>query len=266
MLKFIVMGDLHLVPPGEVSHGLDTEERLREAVRSVNEQHADFDFCILAGDLVDRGDAPSYQVLKEVIAEIDIPVYITLGNHDHRDHFKEVFGHDHDDENGHIQKVIDAKDHRVIMLDSSEPGVTHGVLCEKRLAWLEARLHEAMDRPVIVVLHHPANDLHTDADQAKLQDADRFIDILKRHDDIRQVIAGHVHFASAGTYRGLPFTTLAGNTYGVSIHLDGMPVPKVRLDGPAQYAVVLADENGAVVHFHNYIDHHRVMSNRLFRW
>ena len=123
-----------------------------------------------------------------------------------------------------------------------------------------------MDRPVIIVLHHPANDLHTDADQSKLKDSDAFIEILKRHSEIRQVIAGHVHFASTGTYCGLPFATLAGNTYDVSIHIDGMPVPKVHLDGPAQYAVVLADENGVVVHFHNYIDGHQVMSNRLFRW
>ena len=266
MPKFIVMSDLHLVGPGEVSHGLDTEARMREAVRSVNEQHGDFDFCVLAGDLADHGEIDDYEVLKEVVAEIDIPVHITLGNHDHRARFKEVFGKEHDDENGHIQKAIDAKGHRVILLDSSEPGVGHGVLCEQRRAWLEARLGEAVDRPVIIVVHHHANDLHTDADKIKLDDSDGFVQIVKRHPDVRQIIAGHVHFASSGTYRGLPFTTLAGNTYGVSIHLDGMPVPKVRLEGPAQYAVVLADDDGAVVHFHNYIDRHLVMSNRLFKW
>ena len=266
MLKFVVMSDLHLVGPGEVSHGLDTEARMREAVRNVNEQHGDFDFCVLAGDLADHGEIPAYEVLKDVIAELKIPAHITLGNHDHRDRFKEVFGRGHDDENGHIQKVIDAKGYRVILLDSSEPEAHHGVLCAKRLAWLEARLGEATDRPVMIVIHHHANDLHTEVDRIKLGEADDFVQIVKRHPDVRQIIAGHVHFASSGTYQGLPFTTLAGNTYGVSIHIEGMPVPKVRLEGPAQYAVVLADDNGAVVHFHNYIDRHLVMSDRLFKW
>lgn len=266
MLKFIVMSDLHLVGPGEVSHGLDTEARMREAVRSVNEQHSDFDFCVLAGDLADHGEIPAYEVLKDVVADIKIPVHIMLGNHDHRDRFKVVFGNGHDDENGHIQKVIDTKGHRVILLDSYEPGAVHGVLCAQRLRWLEARLDEAMDRPIIIVIHHQANDLHTDADLSKLDKAGDFIEIVKRHPDVRQIIAGHVHFASSGTYQGLPFSTLAGNSYDVSIHIEGMPVPKVRLDGPAQYAVVLADDKGTVVHFHNYIDRHLVMSDRLFSW
>lgn len=258
MLKFIVMSDLHLVPPGETSAGVDTTERLRAAVRSVNHRHADFDFCLLAGDLVDHGDIRAYRQLADMLATLAIPYHLTLGNHDHRERFKQVFGARHLDDRGFVQSVIDAGGYRVILLDSSEPGRGEGVLCAQRLEWLDTRLAEASDRPVIVVMHHHAQPLGTDVDRLMLEDADAFIAVLKRHPDLRQVIAGHVHYASSSFRHGLPFTTLAGSSYGVSVHLDGMPGAMQRLDGPAQYALVLADEAGVTVHFHNYIDRHVV--------
>lgn len=258
MLKIIVMSDLHLVPPGEMSEGLDTAARLRAAVRSVNHQHADADFCILAGDLTDRGDVVSYRRLRDITADLAIPVHVTLGNHDHRQRFEEAYGGAHLDGSGFAQTAIDAKGYRVIVLDSSEPGRGEGVLCETRLAWLERRLAEANERPVIIVLHHHALPIGTDVDRLMLEDANTFIDVLKRHPDVRQILSGHVHLPSTSTFRGLPFTTIKGNSYGVTVHLDGMPGAMKRLDGPAQYALVLADADRITVHFHNYVDRHLV--------
>jgi Icc protein len=56
-LKFIVMSDLHLVPEGEASMTLDTGARLEAAVEAVNARYGDADFCVLAGDLADLGQA-----------------------------------------------------------------------------------------------------------------------------------------------------------------------------------------------------------------
>ena len=119
------------------------------------------------------------EILDRMIDQLKMPVVLTLGNHDHRDRFKEVFGTLHDDENGHIQKAIDVRGYRVIVIDSSEPEIVSGVLCETRLSWLAARLEEAKDRPVIIVMHHHANDLHMPVDQIKLQESERFLDVLK---------------------------------------------------------------------------------------
>ena len=55
------MSDLHLVPSPELAHGLDAAERLVLGVESINQKYPDADFCVLAGDLVDRGDKESYQ-------------------------------------------------------------------------------------------------------------------------------------------------------------------------------------------------------------
>lgn len=269
MLKFIVLADLHLVPEGDLANGLDTAGRVREAISHVNEHHGDADFCILAGDLADRGQPDAYRRLQGLIEPLTVPLHITLGNHDDRPAFLDIFS-GLAAETGCIDKVIDLKGHRIVILDSSEPGRHEGVLTTAQLDWLAARLDEAADRPVIVVLHHNITDLHVQTDFIRLQQNGAFIDVLKAHPDIRQVISGHVHMTTSGTLRGIPFSTFAGAHYSIAPTLQSRsgPVPNLapRLEGPGQYAVVLADEASTVVHFENFFDRHLVLPLEYFRW
>ncbi|MBC7479297.1 MAG: metallophosphoesterase [Pseudorhodobacter sp.] len=258
-LKFVVMSDLHLVRPGATSMTLDTAKRFEQAVACVNERYADADFCIIAGDLADEAEVEAYQRLKEIAAGIAVPTYITLGNHDDRATFLSVFGQDRADETGKVNHVIDAKGYRVIVLDSSEPGRVDGVLTEAQIGWMRAKLEEAAERPVIVVLHHNANALHIEADNIKLLDDAPFIAALKTHGDIRQVIAGHVHLTSTAMYHGIPFTTLAGGHYSVSFNADQPHTPFKGLTGPGQMAVVLGTPHSTTVLFEDFIDGNMVI-------
>lgn len=264
MLKFVVISDIHLVERGGHSKGLDPAERLRSAVDSVNANHADADFCVLAGDLCDRGAAEAYGLLHEIMAPLSIPLYITLGNHDDRRVYKDVYPGAVLDEGGFAQHAIDAKGQRVIVLDSSEPEIVEGVLCETRLAWLAARLEEARDRPVIVVLHHHTNPLSMTVDRIRLRAPERLVEVLKTHPDVRNVIAGHVHCPTTALWHGIPFTTIGGNHYPVSAHVTGTPGRQIKREGPSQYAVVLADAEGCLVHFWNHIDRHIALADGLF--
>lgn len=253
-LKFVVMSDLHLVPEGELSMTLDTTARLERAVDAVIDRYGDADFCVLAGDLADLGQRAAYERLQAIVARLPIPVHITLGNHDDRPTFLEVFGAEFAGETGNVDKVIDVKGYRVILLDSSEPGRVDGVLTTEQIAWLTARLAEAADRPVIVILHHNANALHIASDTIRMLEPEAFIAALKTHPDIRQVIAGHVHITSTATFRGLPFTTLAGGHYSVGFNIDRPGVPFKRLTGPGQMAVVMGTEDRTTVLFEDFID------------
>lgn len=263
-LKLVIMSDLHLVPEGEVSNTLDTAARLKAAVDSVNTHHADADLCILAGDLADLGEAAAYARLRDIIEPLCVETHLMLGNHDDRPVFLDVFGQAHADENGYVQKVIDIKGHRIILLDSTEPGIVEGVLCRSRLDWLQARLDEARDRPVIVILHHHVLPLAMPVDSIILRDGAALVEVLRSHPDIRQVIAGHVHITTTGVWRGVPFTTLAGGHYNVSVNLPGHAALQERLEGPAQYAVVLAGQDACVVHFENFLDRHPVIAAENF--
>ncbi len=264
MLKFIVLSDLHLVEENQTSHGLDTYARLEQGIAAINTRHNDADFCVLAGDLTDLGfqDAVTpYHRLKELVEQLTIPCHITIGNHDKRETYVSIFGEGELAETGYVDKVIDAKGYRIILLDSVlGPNVEEyhhgGTLAEVQLDWLKARLGEHAG-PVIVVLHHHANPLHTAVDRIILDNGLAFVEALKTHNDIRQVIAGHVHYTSTGLWHGIPFTTTAGTHYGVTVPLDG--TKSNRLWGPAQMAVILGTEDQTLVHFDNFLDGNNVL-------
>jgi len=258
-LKFLVISDLHLVAPGETSMTLDTAGRLEACVAQINARYADADFVVVAGDLADLAQEAAYHRLQGILSHLTIPAHITLGNHDDRPTFLQVFGDAHAAETGCVDFVIDAKGSRVIVLDSSEPGLVHGVLTPQQIDWLTARLAEAADRPVIVVLHHNANALRISSDDITLRDAGPFLAALKTHPDLRQVIAGHVHLTSTAMHHGVPFTTLAGGHYSVSFNVDAPDAPFRALSGPGQMAVVLSDATTTTVLFEDFIDGNTVL-------
>ncbi len=269
MLKFIVIADLHLVGEGAVSHGLDTFERARETLAFIEAVHADAAFVVLAGDLADRGEAGAYRQLAALLEPFSLPCYLTLGNHDDRAAFLEVFADRQPEVTGRLDHAIDRDGHRVIVLDSCQAGQSAGSLEAAQLDWLAAQLGGAMTMPVIVVVHHNMAPLQTPLDVIRLDCGPQLADILAGHPDIRQVISGHVHMSAAGVYRGIPFTTLSGCHYSIEPTLASRSGPTAagvrRREGPAQIAVVLSDAEATVVHHENAIDRHLVMAPGLFR-
>jgi 3',5'-cyclic-AMP phosphodiesterase len=253
-----------LLADGVLSLGLDTTDRLRAGVAAINARHADADFVVIAGDLADLGERAAYETLQEVLSPLTMPCHITIGNHDNRPVFLDVFGAEHASPTGFVDKVIDAKGQRIILLDSAiEFGRHDGRLEPSQLVWLADRLAEAADRPVIVILHHHANPLYTAVDEIILENGPAFAEVLRTHPDVRQVIAGHVHYASTAIWKGLPFTTLSGGHYNVTIPLGQPAGEPDRLTGPAQMAVVLTDAEQTLVHFDNYLDDHAVIPRDL---
>lgn len=270
MLKFIVLSDLHIVPEGKLSHGLCTTSRLDAAVEFVNTNHSDADFVVLAGDLADHGDLAAYERFRNSIKALKPQAYLTLGNHDKRQPFLEVFP-GLADETGKVNHVIESAGHKVIVLDSLEPTLgSAGGISEAQLEWLRAQLDAAKHHPVIVVLHHNITKFHVQTDFIILQESEKLAEVLRTHPDIRQVISGHVHMTVSGTYRGLPFCTLAGAHYSIDPVLENLsgPVPALvpRREGPGQLAVVLSNADATVVHMENFLDRHLEMATELFRW
>lgn len=271
MFKFIVLSDLHIVPEGEVSHGLNTTSRLMQSIDFVNDNHGDADFVVFAGDLTDHGEKAAYERFKDTLSALQLPYYLTLGNHDDRSVFLDVFGEDFSDETGNVNHVVDTKGHRVIVLDSSDPLVGGaGLIEQSQLNWLQAKLDEAADLPVTIVLHHNITKLQVQTDFIILKNNDDFAKVLLSHDDIRHVISGHVHMTSSGTFRGIPFCTLAGGHYNIEPVLEsqsgGIENRVPRREGPGQLAVVISDDVSTVVHMENFLDRHLVMPDELFKW
>lgn len=264
--KVIVLSDIHLMDEGDLQRDLGNLDRLNTAIDRINTAYADADLVVFAGDLVDRGRAgpPAYHALQAALERLQVPYTLTIGNHDFRAGFTDVFGAAYSDENGYIQSSHDCGETRVIVLDSVSDkaapegfrgGDPAGQLCEARLTWLDRQLAGALGRPVIVILHHPPLQLQISSDVMALQDPEALIERLARHGSVRCVLSGHIHMTTTAWRSGIAFTTLAGG-FSTTAEDFGSRLGKLRREGPAQMAVVLSDAKQTVVHFDNYLDAH----------
>ncbi|MBL4811309.1 MAG: metallophosphoesterase [Rhodobacteraceae bacterium] len=261
------MSDLHLLPKGEVRRGLDTGPRFMAAIQSVNTLHGEADLCVFAGDIADTADVAAYALFDDIRAASNLPQRVMLGNHDDRNVYLSYATAPMLDENNFVAGYDDIKGHRILMLDSSEPGELRGGLCEKRLTWTAARLAEAktLGLKVIILLHHNPCAMQMPVDTYRLAAPEKLLKVL--HDsgaDIIQILAGHCHISTAGSWGGYPCATISGNQHSVEPFLRGRTGQQDCFAAPAHYAVIMSDGVNCAVHFQSYVNESAVMDPALF--
>lgn len=255
MLKFIHLTDTHLVRPGQALYGSDPARRLAQAVHSIESEHADAAFVIITGDLAHWGEPEAYVQLRSELAALRRPVHLLIGNHDDRPNLRAAFAQLPLDAQGHVQYAFSAGGMRHIALDTHEAGVSHGLFCARRAAWLAEELARAGHEPVHLYMHHPPFGVGIPAmDRIALIDPGPLLETLARHAGrVRHLFFGHLHRPMAGSWRGIGFSSVRGTNHQVALRLDDTG----RVAGcaePPQYAVVLADGEGTRVHLHDFAD------------
>ncbi|MEO5755325.1 MAG: phosphodiesterase [Mesorhizobium sp.] len=249
-MKIIQISDPHLTAPGGLLYGSDPLSRLEASLADIGKNHADAELVVISGDLTNDGERTAYAALKEKLAEFAPPCRLLLGNHDDRALFLEMFP-DAAAERGFVQSIVDSSEGRLILLDTLDSGHVEGKLCEARLTWLDEKLREARDRPAFIFMHHPPFRIHMpELDDVRLADADAFHEVLQRHGNVRHIFAGHVHRPIAGSWRGIPVSTLRSTNHQTALDFSGSW--SLGHEPPA-YAVIFIDGDGVVVHFHDFL-------------
>jgi 3',5'-cyclic-AMP phosphodiesterase len=182
----------------------DPVDGLRVAVESVRRLPDPPDAVLMSGDLAENGADAEYEIVREFLSQLGVPVYVLPGNHDNRDTLRRQF-----DLPGQIgapvQYAVDLGPLRLVVLDSTCPGEDWGELDAVRLRWLDGELAAAPDQVTVVALHHPpVSTGNVGWDEIGLRSADRRAlgDVLQRHPQVRRVVAGHVHRAMTSELAG----------------------------------------------------------------
>ncbi len=222
-VTFVHLSDTHILPAdGDRLHGVDTAAQLRKAVKWVRAMPTPPAFCIISGDLADKGDEVSYLRFKELIAPLvamGLPVLLGLGNHDRRLPFRRVMldGDQSLDENKPYYYSRTLAGLRILMLDSKVPGIPAGELDAQQLAWLDDELASPAPLGDIVVIHHPP----TDHPVAKLEEQEHWVKLrnpealatVLRGRGILGLLSGHSHTGAVGLWEGLLSATAPATAF-----------------------------------------------------
>ncbi|MGD0084381.1 MAG: metallophosphoesterase [Acidimicrobiales bacterium] len=204
------LSDLHILPTGRLHSLGDPVEHLDRAIDLIKTSSSRPEAVLLTGDLTDAGDPAAYRMLRERIdglcAATGAAAVFVPGNHDERSAFRthllgapEDVGHE-----SPIDQVHWFGDLRVISLDSVIPGEDAGSLSEAQLEWLASELASVAPDGTVIALHHPP--IHSPIstmDRIGLSDPGGLARVLDGS-DVRLIVAGHNHHASAGMLGPVP--------------------------------------------------------------
>lgn len=143
------------------------------------------------------GEKHDYHTFTDLLGPMraaEIPVHLTLGNHDNRHHFWDVLK----DEKRAKHPVNDRQMSLVrtphvnwFILDSLEQTLyIPGMLGHDQLAWLAASLDSHPEKPALIMVHH---NLGSGDRSIALQDAEKFFEIVRPRKQVKACFFGHTH-------------------------------------------------------------------------
>ncbi|MBF9018040.1 MULTISPECIES: metallophosphoesterase [unclassified Oceanispirochaeta] len=148
MLKIAHITDSHISEEGKMLGKIDTRQKLRDVLDEISK--ADYDIIIHTGDICyPGGDASVYKWVKEKLDNMEIPYYLTPGNHDNPSQMQEVFNLINLPPRVILTGVIAAKGESLMFLDSSSER-----LPLKQSTWLSREIG-IQDDDLFLFMHHP---------------------------------------------------------------------------------------------------------------
>ena len=254
-MKLIHLTDTHLVPKGSKLFGRDPRVVLDAAIADINAHHADAELLVLTGDLTHWGEPEAFANLAEALAALKLLIRLLIGNHDDREAYRKAFPSEHFDNAGFAQSALDVSVGRFLFLDTVRDGSHAGLYCERRQRWLREELERAEGRDTFLFMHHPPFITGLpQIDRIGLRNRDEFRAVLEpfRH-QIRHLFFGHLHRPIAGSWLGIPMSTVRSMNHQTAFSLEDGPSIPGSFEPPA-YCVVLIEADRVVVRLHDFLD------------
>ncbi len=230
------ISDTHICAEGTRLYGrIDTNAGLRRAVETINRLRPRPDAVLASGDLAEAGEAAQYAALRAILDRLEVPLHVMPGNHDSRAGLRAVFAdHAYLPKDGFLHYALELGPVTLIALDTVVPGEDGGTLCAEQLAWLDAQLKAARDRPVIVAMHHPPVPIGIDwLDRLACANAEGLAEVVVRHPQVERIVSGHVHRAAQARFAGTMVATAPSTAYQVALELGHDGEPHLTREPPA---------------------------------
>jgi 3',5'-cyclic-AMP phosphodiesterase len=228
--------DPHIKAEGQLAYRqVDTAANLARCIRHLLALKQRPDVVLMTGDLTDFGREDEYRLLRQLIAPLEMPVYVIPGNHDEGGNLRRAF-HDHDylPASGDLHYVIDDYPIRMIGLDTTIPGQPGGEMNASRLAWLDQQLAAAPEVPTLLFMHHPP--IVTGIEHMDVQNcanAAALGALLRGHPQVFHILCGHVHRPIHTRWNGVSVSIAPSASHYVALDLGENPPRDFCLEPPS---------------------------------
>lgn len=224
--------------------------QLRKAMAQAAEYRCDA--IVLTGDLVNDERPEEYAVLAEAIASPPAPLFLMPGNHDDRGHLRAAFSdHLYLPREGPLSFAVDDFPVRLVAIDQTVPGETHGLFTEQQARWLDKTLSKQRKKPTLVALHHPpflTHDLLFDG--IGLREPKRFEKVIAHHQQVARIICGHHHRVAVGQVAHAPVVVAPSTSwvYGLAMN-PGQEIAPRTGEQPGWMLHAWVEGSGFASHF-----------------
>ncbi|PSJ43319.1 metallophosphoesterase [Allosphingosinicella deserti] len=192
-------------------------QRFLSVIEHLNTLEPRPDRLVVTGDLTDDGAEPSYRLLRKALERCPFPAHLTIGNHDARATFLEVFP-DVPATDGFVQSRIALGGLHLILLDTNSPDREGGSYCSVRADWLRRELAELGTEPVLIMMHHPPCDIGIPwIDPGSSAEWAMRIRSALGQSSIVALCTGHVHLGGVFRWQGTPVLTCPSSASDLSL-------------------------------------------------
>ena len=213
MLNVIWMSDPHFTKEEDVL-GHDPRARVHAAIDHSNANYSHASYCIISGDMVNRGTIDNYHALNRKLVNLKIPFLPMVGNHDDRSIFRTVLPLPDSCMKEFIQYSVLVSGCLILCLDTQKAGSDAGEFCIERSTWLRNALENAGDAHVYIFMHHPPMELGLPMqDSENMENGSEFLELISEYSCVKYLFIGHIHRPITGTVRGVPFATMSSILY-----------------------------------------------------
>lgn len=208
MPRILHITDTHLVvPPKRVSGVLDTAQLLERQLAHIKEalpRIGPIDALLVTGDVSDDGTAESYQLFRNMVEPLGLPLLVIPGNHDRRAPMRAAFADLGLFETaGRLNWIREIGNLRIVGIDTLVEDSGGGVIDEATQAFLIEALDGA--GPVLLAMHHPpfASGIAF-MDGIGLSGKAELADVLSRSAADIRIVCGHLHLMATGEIGNVP--------------------------------------------------------------
>jgi 3',5'-cyclic-AMP phosphodiesterase len=200
--RVALLSDTHIPDAAERDYqNYNMTERLRRVVKEVAALDPRPVCAVINGDLAWKlgtpGEYARFAAEIEPLQKLNVPLHLTLGNHDARTSFladvKAAQPKDRPVDGKHVL-VVELPRADLVLLDSLEPRLgTAGECGAAQLKWLGQALDRNATKPALVFVHHNPQWSPPEGKAVALVDTMALWDVLKSHPRVKAHFFGHTH-------------------------------------------------------------------------